>query len=288
MAGYTIDGLITVPEVSAPRGGINLTTGPARPTVDDFGFTQTEAQAIADTPKTLEEIVCPDFDEYRLDAIGYGYTIPFLTNKAYPELVTDALRFAGVLYAHKVNKRVIADIVAFAPAATYTALGGSLTDTLEALSIVAVKERRKWHIGVNTVMEVKLPEFAKEVFRADLSRRNAVALDAVTDEQINAHFTTRQLAVEYVADWQDLSGANAVFPATFNALIYPAGTFVKAVEDVVNLSAVYDAASLKLNTYTGVFFEQGLLVAKAGFGATEVTIPVATEGRSGAADITAA
>jgi hypothetical protein len=285
LAGYVIDGLVTVPEVSAPRGGLNMTTGPARGAVDDHGWIQTEAQAIAETTKPLETIVCPTFTDYRLDAIGYGWTIPFLTEKAYPELVADALRFSAVLYAHKVNKKVITDIETLSTANTIDALGAAFTDALEALSVIAVRERRKWHVGVNTVMEVKLPEYAKEVFRSDISRRTAVAVDAVTDEQINAHFTARKLAVEYVADWQDLSGTNSTLPANFKAIVYPAGTFIKAVEDVVNLSAVYDAANLVKNNYTGVFFEQGLKVIRAGFGSSVITVPNANAGRSGAASL---
>lgn len=290
IADYVVDGLVTIPEVNAPRGGINITTGPARGSqgtdLDDFGFVQTEAEAEAGTEKPCETIVCPDFEDHRLDAIGYCYKIPLLTQKAYPELITDALRFANVLYAHKVNARIISDMEALSTAVNATGYGASFTDTLEALSIIAVKERRKWSVGQNAVMEVKLPEFVREVFRADMSRRSAVAVDAVTDQQIDAHFTARRLAVEYVADWQELTGTDAVWPGSFKAMIFPAGTFIKAVEDVVNLSAVYDAASLSVNEYTGVFFEQGILVAKAGYGSSVVEVPVCTAGMSGAAAFT--
>lgn len=288
LADYVIDGLVTVPEVGAPRGGLLLTTGPAREhDVDNFGFTQTEAQAIAKTAKPSETIVCPDFEDHRLDAIGYTYKIPILTQKAYPELVTDALRYASVLYAHKVNKRVITDIVALASSGTAAPYGASFTDTLEALSIVATKKRHWWNVGDNAVMEVKLPWIAREVFRADMSRRTGLALsDVATDQRIEAEFAARRLAVEYVSDWQDQSGHNGVFPATFDALIYPSGAVIKAVEDVINLSAVYDAASLSVNEYTGVFFEQGILVAKAGYDITKMTIPVCTAGATGAAAFT--
>ena len=287
IADYVVDGLITVPEVSAPRGGLNITTGPARSSqgqaLADHGFVQTEAQAEAGATKTCETIVCPDFEDHRLDAIGHCYKIPLLTQKAYPELITDALRFANVLYAHKVNQRVINDIVGMSTATSAVGLGASFTDTLEALSIIAVKERRKWNLGVSAVMEVKLPEWVREVFRADMSRRQAVAVDAISDQQIDAHFSARRLAVEYVADWQELTGASPVFNDQFDALIYPSGTFIKAVEDVINLTAVYDAASLSVNEYTGVFFEQGILVAQAGYGSTKVSVPVCTAGLVGAA-----
>lgn len=292
VAGNVIDGLVTVPEVSAPRGGLNITTGPTHELIeaginlDNQGWTQTEAQAIAKTAKTFEVIECPDFTEYRLDAVGYGYTIPFLTQKAYPEIVTEALKFAGVLWAHKMNKRTLADMVSMSSAATYGGYGATFTDALEALAILATKERRKWHVGQSTVMEVKLPEWTLEVFRADISRRTGIAsTNPVTDQMIAAEFSARNLAVEYVADWQPLAGVDATLPASFQAMIFPAGTFVKAVEDVVNLSAVYDAASLKVNEYTGVFFEQGYLTAKTGYGSRLVTIPISTAGLTGSASL---
>lgn len=290
IADYVVDGLVSVPEVSAPRGGLLLTTGPARSSqgtaLDGFGFVQTEAQAEAGTEKTCETIECPDFEPYRLDAIGYCYKIPLLTQKAYPELITDALRFANVLYAHKVNARVISDMVALSDPLTTYGLGATVTDTLEALAVIATRRRRKWNIGENAVMEVKVPVIAREIFRADMSRRTGLALsDVATDQKIDAEFAARRLAVEYVADWQEEdTDANAgVIPDSFQAMIYPAGTFIKAVEDVINLSAVYDAASLTINEYTGVFFEQGILVAKAGYGSDLVTIPVCSAGLTGAA-----
>ncbi len=287
LANYQVGNLLTLPEVNAPRGGLMTTTGPAlaeqyNPNGTDFGFVQTEAQAEARQVKTCETIICPEFEDHRLDAIGYCWKIPILTQKAYPELIADALRLSSVLYAHKMNSRHIGDILALSDAVTISGLGASFTDTLEALTVIAVKERRKWLLGDNAVMEVKMPVWAREVFRAEMSRRPFRSGGPVTDAEINAEFTSRRLAPEYVEDWEELAGANPVFPATFPVMVYPAGTFVKAVEDVINLSAVYDAASLSVNEYTGVFFEQGVMTFKAGYGSTKFTVPICTAGLVGA------
>jgi hypothetical protein len=288
IADYVVDGLLTVPEVGAPRGGLMTTTGPERSSqdeaLDDFGWTQTEAEAEARTVKECEVIVCPDFEDNRLDAIGYCYKIPLLTQKAYPELITDALKFAGVLYAHRSNRRMISDIVGMSDAVTFSGYGPSMTDSLEALSLIAVAERRRWNLGQSAVMEVKVPAFALEIYRADISRRNGIAKDSVSDGDIARHFADRRLAVEYVADWQEISVRSGalVLPGAFDVLIYPAGTFVTAREDVISLQGVYDAASLSVNEYTGVFFEQGYMTIKAGYGASQVTIPINTAGEQGA------
>lgn len=291
LADFVVDGLLTLPEVSAPRGGLSITTGPrlggasqGATNLDNFGFIQTEAQAIARTPKTLETIVCPTFVDYRLDAIGYGYTIPFLTQKAYPELITDALKYASVLWAHKVNKYLIDKVVALSDAVTYSGFGPSTTDALEILSLVAMRERRKWDLGRMATMEVKVPEVLLEVFRADMSRRSGLTLDDVaTDQKLMAHFAARHLAVEFISDWQEISNAsNLVLQGSYDVLIYPSGTFIKALENVVNLSAFYDTASVILNEYTGIFFEQGIMVVKVGYGSSKISINVNTAGETGA------
>jgi hypothetical protein len=292
VADYVVDGLLSLPQVAAPRGGLMLTTGPERSSqgaaLDDFGWTQTEAQAEARTPKTFETIVCPEFEDHRLDAVGYGFKIPLLTQKAYPELVTDALRFADVLYAHRMNRRRITDLVALSDAVTFSGYGSSFTDSLEALSLIAVAERRRWNVGQNAIMEVKAPVFAQEVYRADMSRRNGIAKDSVSDGDIARHFADRRLAVEYVSDWQEISVVSGalILPGEFNVMMYPSGTFIESVEDVVNLSAIYDAASLTVNEYTGVFFEQGYMSAKAAYGSSLVEIPVNTAGEQGALILT--
>lgn len=294
IADYVVDGLSETPEVSAPRGGLFLTTGPARSSqgaaLDEFGFVQTETQAEAGEVKPCETIVCPEFEDFRLDAVGYCFKIPFLTQKAYPELITDALKFAGVLYAHKVNARIISDKVNLSDAVTFGGYGATFTDALEALSLIAMAERRRWNVGRNAVMTVEAPELALEVYRADISRRNGIAKDSVSDGDIARHFADRRLDVQYVSDWQEVSveSGSLVLPGEFDVMMYPAGTFIKAVEDVINLSAVYDAASNSINEYTGVFFEQGLLVAKAGYGSSLVTIPINTAGEQGALTLTGA
>src|SRR5690606_38095700 len=84
----TDSGLIDLPEVQAGRGGIRHSTGPnfsSIYTTDGLGFTQTEAQAIANTEKTCVEVPCPSFTDVRLDLIGVCITAGILQNVAYPE-----------------------------------------------------------------------------------------------------------------------------------------------------------------------------------------------------------
>lgn len=292
IADYVVDGLLSMPEVDAPRGGLQTTEGPQllQGTYADpanFGFGGTEAQAIAGYTKTCETIECPDFVDNRLDFVGYCWKIPILTESAFPELVADALRLSDVAYAHKMNGRFINDIWNLSTPINTTGLGAVFLDTLEAFVQIAVRERRWWNIGENAMMEVKLPQVALDIFKFDMARRSGLALnDIATTQKVAAHFAEHNLAVEYLSDFQDLGGVTgtvaASWPATLKAMIYPAGTFVKAVRDVINMSAVYDAASLSINEYTGVFFEQGVKTIKMGYRAHRLEVPVCAAGVTGA------
>ncbi len=291
IADFVVDGLVDVPEISAPRGGLMLTEGPrlaqdSYGTEEDFGFGGTETEMEAGYVKTCETIECPDFVDYRLDFDGYCWKIPILTEKTFPELVADALRTSDVLYAHKMNKRIISDIIAGSVARTATGLyGGSVMDTLEGLVQIATKERRYWNLGVNAVMEVKLPQHALDIFKVDMQRRSGLALnDIATEQKVNAYFANHKLSVKYLSDFDERSGSThptADWPEDIRAIMYPAGTFVKAQFDVINLSAVYDAASLSANEYTGVFYEQGIKVIRRGYRSSVVTVPVCTAGAMG-------
>jgi len=301
IADFVVDGLLSTPEINAPRGGLMLTEGPmllqdadaygTEAAIDAFGFGGTEAEMEAGYIKECETIVCPEFDEFRLDFDGYCWKIPILTQKTFPELIADAMRVSDVAYAHKINRRKIRDILALSTAVDATnALGGVMVDTLEAFTQVAIKERRWWNLGENATMEVKLPQEALVIFQFDMARRSGLALnDTATAQKVNAHFAAHNLAVEYLSDFDQRYGAatpTADWPETIRGIMYPVGTFLTAQDDVINLSTIYDAASLSENEYTGVFYEQGIKVIKRGYRSHVIEVPVCVAGRTGANDLT--
>jgi hypothetical protein len=291
--GETLDGMISVPEIQVSRGGINFTKGPDFSTLyadSDFGwFLQTETQAEAGATKACYELDCPTWTDVRLDAVGLCLKIPILTNAAFPELTQRIVRGAMVAHQHKVNANVIGRMVTAAGAAEvmaidYTSTGQNL---FANIARVAEAKRQKYYLGFNQTMEVILPFWLREAIRDDLAFASGRDTLNVDDAEIDAGFRVRRLNVQWVADWQllDSDTSTAGYPLTVQALMYPAGTFVKGVSDVINLSAVYDAASLAVNVYTGLFFEQGLLVANTCFDADLLTIPLCGSGRRGIANV---
>src|SRR6478735_8755722 len=266
IADFKVDGLKQVPQISAPRGGLMLTEGPRllqttyQPSAqDDFGFGGTEEDMEAGYVKTCETIECPDFFDHRLDFDGYCWKIPILTESTFPELIADAMRVSDVAYAHKMNMRLINDILAESTARNANDVyGGTVMDSIEALVQIATKERRWWNLGRDAVLEVTLPDYALDIFKIEMQRRSGLALsDVATEQKVNAYFANHNLAVEYVSDFDERSGPSvptADWPANIRAIMYPAGTFVQAQKDVISLSTIHDAASLSANEYTGVFY----------------------------------
>ena len=223
----TLDGLLSIPEVNITRGGIKFTKGPDFSAIyDGVGFLQTEAQAISGTTKTCYEVVCPSFTDVRLDAIGVCIKAPILTNAAYPELVQRVLSGSMVAHAHKVNASVIGRIVTAAGTAlAVTDFSSAAQSTFSALELVAQQIRQSYKLAIDSTMEVVVPYWIKAALRDDLAFRTGRDVTVITDQMIAAEFAARHLNVQYVYDWQE-PAVNVViqgYPATFQALVYPAG-----------------------------------------------------------------
>jgi hypothetical protein len=289
--GETLEGILSVPEVQVKRGGIRYTRGPSYADLyTAAGFIQTEAQAIAGTTKPCFEVPCPTWQDVRLDAVGLCIKAPILTNAAYPELIQRWVSGAMVAHQHMVNASVLSRMdTASGAARVYAGIGTSAGDALDALELMGNQMRQKYRLAFNHTLEVVAPYWVKGVIRSDLSKRQGLSSsEQVTDQTINAHFANRGLRVSFVYDWQELTVTDLVYPSTYNVLMYPAGTFIKGVADVINLNAVYDAASLAVNIYTALFFEHAILVAQMCYESQKITLPVCNAGRVGAADLTCA
>lgn len=287
----TTDGLFDNPEVMVNRGGLNLTTGPDFSDIfANSGFTQTEAQNIAGDTKACYTVPCPDFEETRLDAIGFCIKNGFLTNTAYPELVRRVL--SGALVAHQAKKSAKAVNAVASELGTSVVLGdagSTARNILTGLELAAEGLRNQFHMGVNATMEVVLPHWVRAALRDDLQSRLRDPIAPVTDEQLDAHFAARKLRVQFIYGFGDTNvvapqaGNTLViaFPATIPALIYPAGTFITGVADVINLDTVYDSTDLEVNVYTAAFVEEAMLVARRAPGGGRLTIPTNNSGAVG-------
>lgn len=284
---WSMDGMLDLPTATATRGGFNyVQSQPSYATLDAAtNFTiLTEAQVIADTPKNCAEIPCPTFTDTRLDVAVTCITGSFLQSAGYPEMVETWVDGTLTNHAHKINENIIGRIVTAAGAANVIPAQGDLSGTgatglgndssatssiLSAVDLAATDMRYRERMSFNHTFEVILPQWVLVQFRADIIRKNGwnPANAALADAEIVRWFAARNIRPQFVYDWQDAYSGLAtgpgggtdllVLPTTVNFLIYPAGAVVRANQDVVTLSNVYDAANLTQNLYTRLFAEEG-------------------------------
>ncbi len=281
----SLDGLIDVPEIQADRGGFHIPVdgGPdfavVYNSIGNAGDTHlSEQEVIDDTPKISVEIPCPDFAETRLGVDYLAITGGLLQRKGYPEMVARFGREAVKALAHKVNAQVIAAMVAGSgPLVTIPqdpSGDDAASSLLSALDVAIWDAKYRHRMPTNATMEVPMPYWGLPKIRAALSRRLGIGEMNVTDAVILDWFTTRYAVPRLVYDWQDsfagLSGGPGgpspivAFPDAMEFLVYPSGTWTKAVQPVISLDTIYDSTLLTTNQYTALFIEDGWAMLKMG------------------------
>lgn len=277
----TIDGILDLPEVQASRGGFMIPEhgGPDFASIfegigDEGDVILTEYQVENGAEKVCVEIPCPPFVDVRMDVAYMCITGSLLQNRGYPEIVTRFSQGAMVALAHKINESKIARIVAASggPTTIPTIVGSddAVSQLLSAIELAIEDIKYRNRMARSATLEVVLPAWVIAPLRAALARRRGVAMFDVSDTEILAAFATRKAVPRFVYDWQDAfsglsggpGGASRLteFPDTVQFLVYPAGTWVGMVRDVINLDTVYDNALLTTNQYTALFTEDGFNV----------------------------
>jgi hypothetical protein len=283
----TTDGLFDAPEVQARRGGIRHNTGLEFDTIFGDGtgfFNLTEAQVAAGTTKTCVEIPCPSFTDTRLGVTGLCLTGNILAIRGYPEMTATFTRGALAASAHQINREQIAVVAAGSTAVSlanqpYTSDGSVVSQVLSAVEMAIVDIKYRLRLQRSATLEVLMPFWMGAQMRADWIRRNATGSgpDALTlaDSAISAAYAARGARVQYVYDWQDafssasLSGGGpgadtpmTELPTSLQFIVYPSGTWVRAVSDVITLNSVYDSTKLATNQVTHLFTETGWAMLK--------------------------
>jgi hypothetical protein len=305
-----IDGILSLPEVQIRRGGINYTIGPDFAAI--FGgtgyFHQTEAQVIAATAKTCMVVPCPSFTDVRLEVDGVCITGAFLQDRGYPEMVARFVRGALVAHAHKLNIFVINKLVAGSTLFDYTNVANMAVTTSEYKDLTTLSRllaiigtqimdiRYKYRMRKDASLEAVLPYWVVESVRADIQRRNGLDPQTAFNlgiAQIEQWFAVRGAKVQWVYDWLDTYNTTNTstvgqtagiytLPTQVDVLLYPAGTWVKGVADVVRLDNVYDSTNLVLNQYVRLFSEEGILVAKRGYESRRIRVAISPSGATAA------
>ena len=293
--------LLSLPEITINRGGIRW---PVEPDLSDvyenfqFFFTEPELEAVDSgdgTPTAFKhcvEIPCADeFVELRLNAVGYCVEAGILQTQGWPELIEWFMRSLTQEHLRAISRRTILDMVAGSGAAKVippTSVLGSAASVLNSLALMATNLRLQKGLARNATIEGVAPSWFHEVLRADLALRDGLDVLAVGDAQISGWLSARNIALQFVGDWQtrddDLPGSldTLVWPDSVNILLYPAGTWFRSMSNVIELGVMYPKEQLQVNRYTRFFTEDAIAVGKRCNNSINVTVPLCVSGAIGA------
>lgn len=305
---YAADGLLSLPSMSAPRGGVFVMPELQFTTVNGgytntTAFNLTEVQVAAGVPKNFVEMDCPTPAETRLAVDGLGVIGNLLQLRAYPEYVREFINGAQIALRHYENALHIARIGVLAGAATNLAAdplwasdGSVWAQTMTAIDMAATDMRALKRMPRTATIEVLLPEWWIPQVRADLARRANIVENWKQDAWIISCFAAINVVPQFLKDYQDayttagVSGpgtaaANTQLPTTLEFIIYPPGTFALAQLPVIDVSAVYDATRLAGNQRIEMFHEVGYAIVQLLAHARKYSLNICPTGKTGIAEV---
>ena len=293
--------LVSLPEITINRGGVRWPVEPDLSQIFEnfqFFFSETELQAVdvngnPTAVKQCVEIPCADdFEELRLNAVGYCVEAGILQNQGWPELTEWFMRSLAQEHLRAISRRTIEDIVAGSGAPLVIDPNnqvGATSSALNSLALAATNLRLDKGLSRNATIEGIAPSWLHEVLRADLAMMGGGAGGwNVTDAEINSWLSARGIALQFVGDWQTRGAgqpgnlATAAWPGAVNVVLYPAGTWFRAMSNVIELGVMYPKEQLQVNRYTRFFTEDALATGKRCNKSIVVTIPLCVSGGIGA------
>lgn len=287
--------LVSVPEITINRGGVRWPSEPDMTAIfEDFEFFFTESELEADPPpeKQCIEIPCPDeFEEMRLNVVGYCVSAGILQTQGWPELIEWFMQQLTAEHLRAISRRTILDMVNDSTLVEFddATLIGAAGAILNSLDLLATNIRLNRGLPRDAVIEGVAPSWLPAVMRADWAYRGEDPANAtLTDAQILQMLAARNIALQFVGDWQtrdtDLPGklTTVRWPGHIDVLMYPAGTWFRAMQNVIEIGIMYPKEQLVLNRYTRMFTEDAIAVGRRCHPSLLARIPLQVDGAIGA------
>ncbi|NGO66799.1 major capsid protein [Streptomyces boncukensis] len=282
------DMLWDAPEIQLARGGLRYYKTPSLD-VGAMTWIHTEADDISGATKPCFKIPCPDPVEMRCDAVGVCLEAGILTQRHFPELVSWYLRNAMVAHEIRIRQALFQQAVAIATPVIVPETMGALSAVFAAVALQAADMIERHSLCDGTALEVVFPWWSRNLFLADLARRNGVTIDQVSAQQVQDLFTPLGVMIQWArgigpAVPTDIGGPTpaANWPDALNFLIYPAGQLQIGRGEEVNLGVVHDSTKFSTNDYTALFAEECVGLVDRSVDTRIVTVPVCPSGESGA------
>jgi hypothetical protein len=292
----TLDGLVNLPTVAVRPPGI---TYPGNiPWWQLFDFTSLRefcAPELCGVAKPFISIPCPDWVNTDVCVEPFAIESCILAEKSFPQWTELFVRRSIMAFRRWQNIQTIKKMLALVPVAHQIAGVNHLSNSwsvMDSISYFIAWFRDLHRMGMNATLEMIAPHWLRGALRDDFYKKSNMVGD-VTDADIDTWFANRGVRVQFVYDWQSLTasplpappqefprGADPVppvgltWPTEVKLLLFPAGTFISGRAEVFRMDGMYDAASVKLNKYTKIFFEDSVTVYKRCYEPFLITIPL--------------
>jgi len=292
--------LISLPEVAINRGGLRWPVEPDMTALFEnfeFFFTEPELEAVdgSGNPTAVKhciEIPCPDeFEEIRLNAVGYCVEAGILQRQGWPESIEYVLRSLTQEHLRAMSRRTIRDMWNGGnPVKVFSAnlQVGATSSVLNSIALYATNLRLNRGLSRTAVIEGVAPSWFFEVLRADMAMQQGIDTNSVSDEQILSWLRDRHVAFQFVGDWQTRSPGlpghldTVAWPPSVDIMMYPAGTWFRSLSNIIEVGVMYPKEQLQINRYTEFFTEDAIAIGKRCGVSANLRIPLCVNGGYGA------
>ncbi|MFC8465995.1 major capsid protein [Streptomyces sp. NPDC057250] len=286
------DMLWDAPEIQLSRGGLRYYK---TPTLDVAALTwvHTEADDIAGNVKPCFRVPCPDPIEVRCDAIGVCIESGILTQRHFPEVTAWYLRHAMIAHEIRVKQELFTQAVATATPVTIGGTFGALAPVFAAVALQAADMIERHSLCDSIALEVVFPWLSRNLFLADIARRNGVSIEEVTTADVQAVFSPLGVRIQWARGIGNGDGVltppviggptpAVAWPSEISFLMYPAGSLQIGRGAEVNLGVIHDSVKFSTNDYTALFTEECNALVDRSVDTRIVTVPVCPSGETGA------
>ncbi|MFC8332736.1 major capsid protein [Streptomyces olivaceus] len=282
------DMLWDAPEIQLARGGLRYYMTPSLD-VASLTWVHTEADDISGAEKPCYKIPCPDPVEVRCDAVGVCLEAGILTQRHFPELVSWYLRNTMVAQEIRVKQVLFQQALNAATAVTIPASMAAISAVYGAVALNAADMIERHSLCESTALEVVFPYWSRQMFLADLARRNGVDICDLNPNCIQEVFNTLGVRVQFArglnpAVPDEIGGETpaTAWPTEIKFLIYPSGQLQIGRGEEVNLGVIHDSTKFRTNDYTAAFAEECVALVNRSVDTRIVTVPVCASGETGA------
>lgn len=258
-------GMVMMPTVSAPRGGLIYPQSSSYATVRDTAAWSAAAGQQTETSKQKYQVTCPSTTECTVVPFPLILEFTNMQQRFYPEFISHSLATSVAFHDHFVNATHIASMVTASTAqGGGDTGGGGLVNVANLVGFEAMKYRDNYRMSPTATLELVIPAWVIDALVADLVARNATVDFGNARARVQAAFASLNLNVQAVQDWQSSAdAADGGWRTAADFLLFAPGTFVRLDGGSLNLGVVRDS-TLNADNEFQIFQETFEVVCEVG------------------------